>query len=478
MHLIHLENNNQQATLKSDYLQVIREQFSIANPTYGKNKFANQFSPKRLYAITPSGKFDIGLYQNISAFCTKEGLSQPEINSNFLDVFSPNLNTQDIHSLNISLRDYQTESINIALKKGRGVIVLPTGAGKTLTIATLYNSIVKANSTFNCIVIVPTIQLIRQTYSDFIEYGINPEDISKWSGDDIPNLKCKIVVAGLQILQSQSSKYTEYLNTVKVLVIDECHKLRKKNEFNNLIKIIKTPYRFGFTGTMPSDQLDQWNIIGKIGPIIYEKQSIDLRDNKQIANISIQILLFNYVNAPKLATPNSFSPTKAFDEEIDFLINSPERNKKIATICNNTDKNTLVVVERITHGELLFNIIKNTCNNKQVFFIQGSVDVEVRENIRSLMETNNNIVCIAISKIFAEGINIRNLHYIVFAANGKAKIKILQTIGRGVRLHPLKNMLYIFDIADSLRYGAKHLKERIKLYETEKIHYKETEIQI
>ena len=90
----------------------------------------------------------------------------------------------------------------------------------------------------------------------------------------------------------------------------------------------------------------------------------------------------------------------------------------------------------------------------------------------------HNIICVAISKIFSEGINIKNLHYIVFAASGKAKIKILQTIGRGVRLHPLKNMLYIFDIADSLRYSSKHLKERIKLYDTEKIQYKETEIQI
>jgi superfamily II DNA or RNA helicase len=229
---------------------------------------------------------------------------------------------------------------------------------------------------------------------------------------------------------------------------------------------------------MPSDLLDQWNIIGKMGPILYEKQSITLRDSKQIANIHIQILIFNYINKPALSAPNSLSPTKAFDEEIQFLINSSKRNEKISTICKNTDKNTLVVCERISHGEALYNSLIQTCQNKKIYFIQGSVDVAVREEIRALMEKENNIVCIAISKIFAEGINIKNLHYIVFAASGKAKIKILQTIGRGVRLHPLKNMLYIFDIADNLRYSNKHLKERIKLYETEKIQFKTSEIQI
>lgn len=478
MNLIQLEANNQHATLKSDLLSIVRERFSINNPTYGKNKFANQFAPKRLYAITPSGKFDIGLYQNIVDFYKTEGYNLPEVSEDLLKTFNPSFNPCNIVTLNLNLRDYQKESIDISLNQGRGVIVLPTGAGKTLTIATLYKSIQNKHINYNCLIIVPTIQLIRQTYSDFIEYGIDPSTISKWSGDDIPDITCNIVIAGLQILQSQSEKFINYLNTVNVLIIDECHKLRKKNEFNNLIKLIKTPHKFGFTGTMPSDLLDQWNIIGKIGPLIYEKQSIDLRDNKQIANISIQILIFNYFNKPLLSSPNSFSPTKAFDEETDFLINSLARNKKITSICNNTDKNTLVVVERISHGEQLFNLIKETCAHKQVFFIQGSVDVNVRENVRAIMEEHHDVICIAISKIFAEGINIKNLHYIVFAASGKAKIKILQTIGRGVRLHPLKNMLYIFDIADNLRYSTKHLKERIKLYDTEKIHYKTTEIQV
>lgn len=472
-----LEKNLQQASIKSDSLDLIREHFSVTNPTFGKNKFANRFAPKRLYAITPAGKFDIGLYGNIINYAKSEGIPL-SLNNDVLIHYNPSFVDIPITSLNLSLREYQSESITAALNHGRGVIVLPTGAGKTLTIATLINSIKNKFSTYKFLIIVPTIQLIRQTYSDFIEYGISPNILSKWSGDDNLNLDSQIIIAGLQILQSQSNQYENFINNIDVLIIDECHKLRKKNEINNLIKNIKTSHKYGFTGTMPSDVLDQWNIIGKIGPILYEKQSIILRENKQIANICIQILIFNYFNKPSISSPNAFSPTKAYDEEIEFIISSTERNNKIAQLCSNTDKNTLVVVERISHGESLYNIVAAKCKDKKVFFIQGSVDVAAREEIRALMEQEHNVVCIAISKIFAEGINIKNLHYIVFAASSKAKIKILQTIGRGVRLHPLKNMLYIFDIADNLRYGNKHLKERIKLYDSEKIHYKTTEVQI
>ena len=194
-------------------------------------------------------------------------------------------------------------------------------------------------------------------------------------------------------------------------------------------------------------------------------------------NSDIYILTFNYINPPQLSRASSSSPTKAYEEELNFVINSTARNNKIFKICQTTDKNTLIMVERINHGELLYNILKEQCKDKQIYFIQGSVDVEVREEIRTLMEQQNNVVCVAISKVFAEGINIKNLHYIVFAASRKAKIKILQSIGRGLRLHPEKKLLVIFDIADNLKYGNKHLKERIKLYNSEKLNFKITDIQ-
>jgi superfamily II DNA or RNA helicase len=133
------------------------------------------------------------------------------------------------------------------------------------------------------------------------------------------------------------------------------------------------------------------------------------------------------------------------------------------------------MVDRIAHGEELLRVLqKNT--DKAVHFVHGAVEIEEREMIRKLMEEQDNIACIAISKIFSTGINIKNLHNIIFAAIGKARIKIIQSIGRSLRKHVSKKRATIFDIWDNLRYGNKHVVERLALYGREQISYSVTEI--
>ena len=129
------------------------------------------------------------------------------------------------------------------------------------------------------------------------------------------------------------------------------------------------------------------------------------------------------------------------------------------------------MVDYIKHGEDLYALFKKTCKHKKVYFIRGDVDVVEREKVRRLMEKRDDIIIIAISKIFSTGIDIKNLHYIIFASGGKAKIKILQSIGRGLRLHKNKEQLIIFDIADNLHYGIKHVEKREQFYKSESIEY-------
>ena len=124
--------------------------------------------------------------------------------------------------------------------------------------------------------------------------------------------------------------------------------------------------------------------------------------------------------------------------------------------------NCLILVDYISHGEELYNSLTSACKNKQVYFIRGEVPVEERDEVKSLMESTKDVVCIAISKIFSTGINIKNLHYIMFASGGKAKIKIIQSIGRGLRKHKDKQDVIIIDIADKLHYGYQHLCKRLK----------------
>jgi superfamily II DNA or RNA helicase len=135
------------------------------------------------------------------------------------------------------------------------------------------------------------------------------------------------------------------------------------------------------------------------------------------------------------------------------------------------------MVDRILHGENLLKKFTEAMPEKRVYFIKGDVEVEDREVIKKIMNEENDIICIAMSKIFSTGISINNIHYIVFASIGKSKVKILQSIGRGLRLHPEKKSLVLLDIVDNLKYGTLHYGKRKKFYERENINITEKEIQ-
>jgi superfamily II DNA or RNA helicase len=260
------------------------------------------------------------------------------------------------------------------------------------------------------------------------------------------------------------------------LLVSNCHGLRRGNEINKIFNIIGAKYKFGFTGTMPPSLIDQWNIIGKIGPIIYEEKTEDLRNKNYVSNFKIIILNIKHQNTPNFIR-NAIRPAEAYNNEIDFLMNNARRNEIIAKLASRLNNNTIIMVDRIDHGVNIELELKKICKeDRPIYFIQGSTDIEEREKIRSLMENRSDVIAVAVSKIFSTGINIPNLHNIIFASAGKAKIKIMQSIGRALRLHPTKTMATIFDISDNTKYGKVHIQERIKLYETEKYNYEKKEL--
>jgi superfamily II DNA or RNA helicase len=161
-----------------------------------------------------------------------------------------------------------------------------------------------------------------------------------------------------------------------------------------------------------------------------------------------------------------------YNLELDYLISSETRNNVIKNVSSKLNGNVLILVERIIHGEILLDSLKNL-KDKQVFFIQGGTDVAERERIIEIIEQNDNVVCIAMSKIFSTGINIKNLPYIIFGTIGKAWYKIIQSIGRGLRLHKNKKILVIFDICDNLLFSEKQSTHRMYIYKQQKIDYEE-----
>jgi len=463
--------------LSGEQFEEIRENFSVKNDAaFFVRRRYGRFLPQRTYAITPTGRFEPGLYFEIRKFLTtKNYVGEVKTDPLFHEQIVPStrwksnpLYSDNIIPLALPLRDYQEEIVKKAYSIGRGTIVLATAGGKTLTAASLLTKMFLLHgSNFKCLYIVPDLGLVEQTSEDFKTYNV-PFTVRKWTGSTPLEGNANVTVANLGILQSKNTDLT-WIEDIDCLIVDEVHKIRKGNEINKIIKKIKTPVRFGFTGTMPEGLIDQWNIIGKIGPVIYEKHSHELRLENYVSNVLVQILKISYNEDPFKDVV--ISSANLYREEQRFLIRNKFRNNVIGKLACKLTNNALILVDFIEHGEALYRALKELCSKKQIYFIRGEVEVAEREKIRSLMENRSDVVVVAISKIFSTGINIKNLHYIVFACGGKAKIKIVQSIGRGLRLHKDKDKLIIFDIADDFKYSTAHMEKRINLYEKEKIKY-------
>jgi len=466
------DKKKKKASIKTDNLDLVREHFSYPNEgaVFARRRGA-WYIPSRSYIITPTGSYDVGMTLDIIKYLKKELPNEQIIlDESIKDIIHPVINAEKA-SLALELRDYQDEIVGECIKFGRGVVVLATAGGKTLTMANLLERIYKSaknKETWKALIIVPDLGLVNQTHSDFENYKVSFTH-GKWTGNNPVNLTDNVVVANMGILQSDKSDI-DWINYVDVLIIDEVHKIRAKNKINKIVTKINTSNKFGFTGTLPDNDADMWNIFGKIGPVIYEKGSYELRLENYVSNALVQVVKLNYKNKPRYSTEIS-DPGERYRQEFEFLFTNTFRNKVIKKLSTGVKKNTLILVDFIRHGEELYNVLSEE-KSKDVYFIQGDVDVEERDKIKRLIESNDNIICIAISKIFSTGISINNLHYIIFASGGKAKVKILQSIGRGLRLHKNKNKLVIIDIADQLRYSTQHSEKRIELYQKENIQTK------
>ena len=473
--------HNNKTYVSGDEVQLIREKFSVENKAAKFSRYNNRFLPYRKYLITPKGKFDVGLYFEIKKYINE---NHPDIRCvktpEFTKLALPTLQTPvTANKLNLEPRGYQSTIVSTCTRVGRGVVILATAGGKTLTMASLIQRVYdncRVPGKFKCLVLVPDIGLVNQTYGDFKEYGCSFHT-NKWTGNTPLDLNCNVIVANMGILQSKKSD-TDWLCDIDLLIVDEVHKLRSGNKINKILDKIVTCNRYGFTGTMPEEMEDQWNIIGKIGPVLYEKNSFQLRQEKYIAKAKVLVVKIDYKDKPK-STYNAanFNPSDRYRNELVWLQNNSFRNKVICKLCSNVDNNSLLLVDRIEHGEILERELKKVLKDKRVYFIRGEVEVEQREKIRKMMEMRSDVVCVAISKIFSTGVNIKNLHYIMFCSGGKAKVKIIQSIGRGLRKHDSKDKLIIIDIADQVYYGKQHMSKRIKLYDQENFKYEYQKIQ-
>ncbi len=467
--------------LQSDCLDVLREALSIEDKDASMARYKNErkWTSIRKYPITPNGRFSLGLFPEIYKKIKTLDIPYTTIitekfKENFLIGWNKNEDFVPVE-LDMPPRYYQNDCIKQCMKYGNGVVMLGTAGGKTLIMAMLLHNVNLIKKSQTLIITSPT--LMAQAIDDFIGFGIHKYyTMSQWDSNH-PFTNTDIVIASSNILMSKKQD-KGILSSCDLVLIDECHKLRAGNEINKkIIKNIKTPHKFGFTGSLPEETKDSWNIVSQLGPVIYEKKSEKLREEGYISNMEVVVLKLSYDPEPVFTGEASIEkPTELYNQECDFIYTNEFRNNTIGKLVSNFDKNALVLVDRLEHQQLIIDVIKKYCPNRNVQMVRGDVSMDAREEIRALMEQNDDVICVAIGSTFATGISIDNLHYLLFCLIGKAKLKILQSIGRGLRLHKNKSKLIIFDLADNLYYGLKHLIMRLELYEEEKIQYVTKEI--
>ena len=450
-------------------LTFIRNHFSEYNSSASfankklKLKGSSKRVPEREFAIQASGLFDFGLYNEILKFLMSESISDIEYTDSFKKQLHCGFKDFTIYDdLKLALRDYQNDCMFSCLSVGRGTVVSATGSGKSLIQASLIENWKRLRGSVKCLVIVPGTGLVTQLLKDFEDYGVS-FSYSGWTGD-MEKQDTEVVIVNTELLCSQFGNYKDLID-VDLVLRDECHGTKSQNVVTKIISKIKTPNKFGFTGTLPKEKIDWWKIIGTFGPIIYEKNSKALRDEKYLSNVIVRILKFIH---PRIV--------RGYKSELQFIQTDETRHAAIKKIVSKMNKNVLIHVNRLEHGDNLSEVLQ--IENKETFFVHGGVAVDDREIIKQKMEENDNIICIAMSSIFSTGINIKNLHYIIFASGGKSFIRIVQSIGRGLRLHENKDKLVIFDLYDNFKFSSQHVEERKTFYDEEQIPWREVEVKL
>lgn len=415
----------------------------------------------------------IGLLDRIIQFCKDYNYTYEFVDNKFYGLpfeVNKNISKEGVKDYlkaitKIVPRDYQIDGIYDALRHNRKVVVSPTGSGKSMMIYAITRYYHSKNN--KILIIVPTTSLVSQLYKDFQEYGWDSDTHCHtiYSGREKNNDK-DVFISTWQSIYKMPNKYFEQFQCV---IVDECHTAKAKSLTTVLSKLRDAKYRFGFTGTLDGIEVHKLVLEGLFGPSYKVIKTDELMQKGHLAKLDINILLLKH-------PANRF---QTFEDEIQYIINHEKRNKFIKNLALDLRGNTLILFSRVeTHGQPLYELINtDKADNRIVFFVHGGVDTEDREKVREITEKESNAIIVASYGTFSTGINIKNLHNIIFASPSKSRIRNLQSIGRGLRKGDQKTKATLYDIADDIsfknhkNYTLNHLIERIKIYNEENFNY-------
>lgn len=415
-----------------------------------------------------------GLLPYIQKFCDERKYNlyiDPQLNS--ANIFSLVEAKEFVQSLDIPLevRDYQIKSFVQAARNKRMLLLSPTASGKSLILYTIIRYLQESDFKKG-LLIVPTTSLVEQMYKDFKDYGYDSDTFChrQYAGKDKTTKRFLTITTWQSIYKNDP----EYFHQFDFVLGDEAHQFKAKSLTTILSNCINASYRIGTTGTLDGTQTHRLVLEGLFGPVYKATSTSELIEKGQLASFKIKCLLLKY--------PDEIckqAKTWDYNQEMEYIVKNTARNEFIKNLAISLEGNTLVLFQFVEkHGKMLHDMISSKCDNRKVFFVYGGTDVEIRESIRAITEKETNAIIVASYGTFSTGVNIRNLHNIIFASPSKSRIRNLQSIGRGLRLGDNKEEAVLFDIADDFRinkfvnYTLNHFVERVKIYDEEKFNYK------
>ncbi len=442
-------------------------------PAYKNKKWDGMIRLFNLY----SRRLYIGLMDYLIQFAKDRNYTIEQDFDNTVEL-DPDEVEQFIASLNMKITpyDYQLDAIKHAIKNQRSLLLSPTGSGKSLIIYCLVRyCLEQIQEDEKILIVVPTTGLVSQMYNDFRDYAGKEWKVEKnchtiFSGQDKTTPK-QVVISTWQSIYKMPP---EYFEQYKMVVGDECHLFKAKSLTSLMSKMVNADFRIGTTGTLDGTQVHKLVIEGLFGRVQKVTTTKNLMEKEVLSNLSIDCLVLEY-------KPEEIEEIKRakYIDELKWIVGHEGRNKFISKLAKSVKGNTLILFNYVDlHGKPLYNLISEMCPDKKVFMIYGGTDVEQREEIRQIVDKEKDAILVASYGTCSTGINIKNIHNIIFTSPSKSVIRVLQSIGRGLRRSESKDSMKLYDLADNLshkkyrNHTMRHLDARIKIYTKEHFDYK------
>ena len=427
-----------------------------------------------------SKRIYIGLLDRIISFCQRHDYTYKFVDNEYYGApfeINEGISYEGVKDYMSSIcshspRKYQVEGVYDALRHNRKLLISPTASGKSLMIYSLVRYYVDKGQ--KILLVVPTTSLVEQMYKDFEDYGWDADSYCHriYAGKDKTNEFPVTITTWQSVYKLERSFFEDY----NVIIGDEAHLFKSKSLVSIMTKLHHAKYRFGFTGTLDGTQTHKWVLEGLFGPSYKVTKTDELMKQGHLSKLDIQCLVLKH-------PPQKF---EVYNDEIEYLISHEQRNKFITNLTLDLKGNTLVLYSRVeAHGAVLYEKINNSKRiDRKVFFVHGGVNAEERELIREITERENNAIIVASYGTFSTGINIKNLHNVIFASPSKSRIRNLQSIGRVLRKGNNKVKATLYDISDDCTHNSRknytlnHFIERIKIYNEENFNYEIITVQL